>query len=149
MARARVCVLVDAPVDRLWEKLSDYRGWRTWLGEVADSEMEDGVVDGPSSIGIVRRVGDRSAPLARERLLAIDEPSSTLSYAAVGPLPFPARNYVATVRLVGLTESAGTVIDWSSWYDADAGDEDETRSILEGLYRSFIDALVQVVRRAI
>jgi hypothetical protein len=143
MARARVCLVVEASLDRLWGKLSDYRGWKTWLREVADSEMEDGLVDGPSSVGIVRRVGDRSSPLARERLIAIDESSATLSYAAVGPLPWPARNYVATVRLIALTESAGTVIDWSSWYDADDRDEDEIRATLEALYRSFIEALVQ------
>jgi hypothetical protein len=141
MATARVCEVVDASPDRLWETLSDYRGWRLWLKEVADSEMEDGIVDGPSAIGIIRRVGDRDAPLAREQLLGCDRHTMTLSYTALGSLPWPARNYVATVRLIPLTEAPGTVIDWSSWFDTDAADEHDIRATLEGLYRSFIDAL--------
>jgi hypothetical protein len=139
MAGARVCQIVDRPVDALWQTLSDYRGWRDWLRNVADSEMEDGLVTGPSYPGLVRRVGPTNNPRAREELRALDADLYSLTYAVVGgTLPFPARTYSATVRLIGLTESAGTVVDWSARYDVDQDKADDVSGPLRGRYRDFI-----------
>jgi hypothetical protein len=142
MATTRVARVLDRPCAVLWERLSDYRGWQSWLREVADSVMEDGIVAGPASIGIIRRVGDPTNPLAREMLVGLDASTHTLSYCAVGDLPMPARNYQATVRLIPLSDSSATLIDWSGSYDADAGDEQLLTGVFVGLYDSFIDALL-------
>jgi hypothetical protein len=55
----------------------------------------------------------------------------------------PARNYQATVRLLPLSNDAGTVIEWSAIYDAEMGDEELLAGVFVGLYNSFIDALLE------
>ena len=59
MATARVCVVVEAPVERLWPPLADFGNWIRWLPLVEGVELEG---DGPA----VEWSGDFDADAADE-----------------------------------------------------------------------------------
>jgi hypothetical protein len=134
---SRVCLLADQGPEPLWARLADFPSWRTWLSRVSGSTMAPGPTHSP---GATRIVGPVDSPRVHEVLLAVDAREYTLSYGvAEEPVwAVPARNYVATVRLIPLTGRPATVVDWSSRYDCDRGDEKRINELLEQLYREFI-----------
>lgn len=142
MPAVRICRLLEHPGERVWRRIADYNRWWEWLPQVADSQMENDTATS-AAVGAVRRVGDWDAPRVREELLGLDETRWILSYgvAAWPQWRFPARNYVATSRVIPLTEQVGTVVDWSSRFDCDQGDEEQLIERFQGLYRSFLDGL--------
>jgi hypothetical protein len=40
MPTTRICVVVDVPADRLWERLSEYGTWGSWLTQFSESNIE-------------------------------------------------------------------------------------------------------------
>jgi hypothetical protein len=140
MPSARICTTLDQDAAAVWGRVADYNNWYTWLRQVADSRMESDA--SPAPVGAVRRVGDWDRPRVREVLLSYDEPGMTLSYGVAERPAWPlARNYVATVRVLALTEQPGCVIEWSSRFDCDKADEAVVVERLRGLYRSFVEGL--------
>jgi hypothetical protein len=133
----RVCLVVDEGPERLWARLADFPAWRTWLTKVSDSDMAPGPTHAP---GATRVVGPPGNPRVHEVLVTVDSAALTLSYT-VAPEPVwsvPARNYVATVRLVPLTDRGATTVEWSSRYDCDHADEQRLNELFEEFYREFI-----------
>ena len=142
MPSVRICRLLEHPGERVWRRIADYNTWFQWLQRVADSRMENDTAT-PAAVGAIRRVGEWDAPRVREELLALDETAWALSYG-VASWPewrFPARNYVATSRVVPLTEQPGAVVEWSSRFDCDQADEKRLVELFQDLYRSFLDNL--------
>jgi hypothetical protein len=141
---SRVCRLVDEAPEPLWARLADFPNWRTWLDRVRDSRMAPGPTHSP---GAVRVVGPPDNPRVHEVMLAIDAPNYTLTYAvATEPVwAVAARNYVATVRLVPLTDRPATVVDWSSRYDCDQADEGKIGELFVELYSEFIVNLTSLI----
>jgi hypothetical protein len=140
VSASRVCRLVEETPEPLWQRLADFPNWRTWLDRVRDSCMAPGPTHSP---GATRVVGDPDKPRVHEVLLAVDARSYTITYGvATQPVwSVPARNYLATVHLVPLTDRAATVVEWSSRYDCDQGDEQKIGELLLGLYNEFITNL--------
>jgi hypothetical protein len=129
--------LVEQAPEPLWDRLADFPNWRTWLERVRNSRMAPGPTHSP---GAIRVVGDPENPRVHEVMLAVDARTYTVSYG-VAPEPVwsvAARNYVATVHLVALTDRPATVVDWSSRYDCDASDEQQLGEFFVGLYNEFI-----------
>jgi hypothetical protein len=124
----------------MWSRLQDFPTWGDWLSQVADSTM----LPGPThSSGATRRVGPSDNPRVHEVLVAMNARNWTLSYAVAQEPQWsvPARDYLATVRLISLTDRDATVVDWSSRYDCDKAEEEHIDTLLQGLYRSFISGL--------
>jgi Polyketide cyclase / dehydrase and lipid transport len=147
MAGTRVCILLDLLPEPLWEVLSDYRRWRTWHQSIENSRMEDGISEGDCAPGAIIRVGDPDNPRVRIKWLGADEQRLEIAYTSIPPLPWNGRSYVARVRLVPLTESEQTVIEWTGLFDSEEFQEADTRNYLEGLYRDFIGWLADAARK--
>jgi hypothetical protein len=153
MANSRVAVLVDLPPEPLWDLLSDFRGWNKWHRRVAVSRMEDGISEGLAAPGVIRSVGELDDLLVRIKWLACDEERLEIAFTSLPPaskghLPFAARNFVVRVKLIPLTDSERTVVEWTSQFGAELAEEAETRSYLEGLHHMFItEFLVEGARK--
>jgi uncharacterized protein YndB with AHSA1/START domain len=85
---------VSAPVDIVWEVLTDHRGYATW-GAVKSATLETEGAPDVNGVGAVRRLAD--GPLViREKVLEF-EPKTRFVYTVLsGP---PVRDYRATVTL--------------------------------------------------
>ena len=92
---------VAAPVDIVWEVLTDHRAYAAW-GAVKSSTLETEGAPDVNGVGAVRRLAD--GPLVvREKMLEF-EPKTRFVYTVLsGP---PVRDYRATVTLS--PEASGT-----------------------------------------
>lgn len=140
MPRPYASGVVAAPVDKVWTQIRAFGDLPAFLPAIARCEIVEGVDAQP---GAVRRLtlatgGD---PFD-ERLLALDDPARTLTYAFVGANPFGVRRYVSTVRVSPVTDTGESFVEWWAEYDADAGQEaDLDRIFAQDVYGSGITGL--------
>jgi Polyketide cyclase / dehydrase and lipid transport len=134
----RVCKLTDAPAATLYRALVDWGRWDRWSPMLAGAELEPAGAP-PATVGVVRSIPGPGGAVVRERLTGCDEEALTVTYVIEPPLPFPARSYAASVRLVPLTDRPATAVEWCARIDADAADEAGLVQALEGFFNGFID----------
>lgn len=96
---------VQAPVDIVWEVLTDHRAYSAW-GAVKSATLEAEGAPDVNGVGAVRRLAD--GPLVvREKVLEF-EPKTRFVYTVLsGP---PVRDYRATVTLA--PEGGSTRVRW-------------------------------------
>ncbi len=101
---------VSAPVDVVWEVLTNHRGYATW-GAVKTATLEAEGEPDVNGVGAVRRLSD--GPLVvREKVLEF-EPKTRFVYTVLsGP---PVRDYRATVTLSPMGSS--TTVHWTVAFD--------------------------------
>jgi len=144
MPRPYASGVVAAPVDKVWAQVRAYNDLPTFLPAIGHSEIVEGV-DG--QVGAVRRLtlADGGDPFD-ERLLALDDPTRTLTYTFVGANPFGVRRYVSTVRVSPVTDTGQAFIEWSAEYDADAGEEEALdRTFAQDVFGSGIAGLQKLL----
>jgi hypothetical protein len=97
---------------------------------------------GPAPVGSVRRLTmEPDGRVVRERLVAYDAPGHRYSYEFAGDQPFPVRAYRGTIRLLPITQSGGTFIEWYGEFDCDADVLSRLTAAFTGIYAGFIDDL--------
>ena len=162
MSIAYVSATIDADIDDVWSVLHDFHRIDGWVGRIRSAQPEDGAGDedgagpgdgggpsgggpsgcGPAPIGSVRRLTmEPDGRVVRERLVAYDAPGHRYSYEFTGDQPFPVRAYRGTVRLLPITQSGGTFIEWYGEFDCDAGVAARLTTAFTGIYAEFIDDL--------
>ncbi|WP_432854572.1 SRPBCC family protein [Amycolatopsis sp. CA-161197] len=144
MPRPYASGVVAAPVEKVWAQVRAFGDLSAFLPAIGHSEIVEGV---DAQAGAVRRLtlatgGD---PFD-ERLVSLDDPGRTLTYAFVGANPFGVRRYVSTVRVCPVTDTGESFVEWWAEYDADAGQEEElNRTFAEDVYGSGIAGLRKVL----
>ncbi|MDX6749612.1 SRPBCC family protein [Geminicoccaceae bacterium 1502E] len=139
MPTAYSSTVLDAPVERVWEKLRDFNGLAGWHPAVADSMIEDGKP--ADQLGCVRVLTLKDGAEIVERLVAQSDEERSYSYAILSG-PFPVTNYRSTLRAKPVTDTGQTFVEWFSSFDCEAGQADQARGIFEGaVYKGGLDAL--------
>jgi uncharacterized protein YndB with AHSA1/START domain len=125
---------VAAPVDVVWEVLTDHRAYERW-GAVKSATLETEGAPEVDGIGAVRRLAD--GPLViREKVLEF-EPKTRFVYTVLsGP---PVRDYRATVTLFPEGAGATTV----RWNVAFRGKIPLTSPVLAPVVRAVIGTLLR------
>lgn len=144
MARVRESAIVDAPIDEVWRWVRDFNSHRDWHPAIADSEIENGL---PSdTVGAVRAFTLTDGGFLREQLLSLDDEAHELSYCLIES-PLPLHNYVATIRLMPVTDSGATFWQWESEFSPPP---DRARELMElvghGIYRAGMRNLEKYLR---
>lgn len=139
-ARYRIDVFrhVPAPIDTVWEIISNHRGYASWT-PMTTARLEVEGSPQPDGVGAVRFLG--VGPVgARERVLEFDPPDH-LAYTIVsGP---PARGYRADMWLQS-TSDGGTDLRWlGSFASAPRGLGGPTRAMLAVALRDLADRVVR------
>ena len=123
MPKALVSTVINAPIERVWRTVADFNGLPAWMPGMKDSTIEGGKP--PIEIGAIRRltmVGSKD--VLRERLDVFDPDNNLITYAVLeGPLPV--RRIVTTMHLRPITDTYGTLGEWSTRFETDAGKEEE------------------------
>lgn len=140
MAEVYVSTVLNAPAERVWRLVRDFDALPDWVPGVVDSRIEGG---GPADrVGCVRafRLADGGA--LRERLLALSDYDYACTYAILDS-PMPVTGYVATLRLIPVTDGNRTFAEWSARFECDPEDEPGlVEAIGEGVFGAAFDALV-------
>ena len=132
MPKVHVSTVINAPIERVWRLISDFNGLPAWMPGMKDSVIEEGKA--PTQIGAVRRLTmpGSSEPL-RERLEVLSPQDFQITYSVLqGPLPM--KKIVTTMRLRPITDTYGTLGEWSSEFETEPGKEEEGVQFLSRVF---------------
>jgi hypothetical protein len=125
MATARVTRALDVPADALWKLVASF-GDTSWMPAGAKVTVHG---SGP---GMERRITAGPDKVIRERLEFADTASRTLVYTIPENVPFPVKDYRATMRVRAKGE--GSELDWSVSFEPVGASEADARKAIEGMY---------------
>ncbi len=139
MARVYISSVIDAPADRVWERVRDFNGLPRWHPAIRESRIENG--DPPDKVGCIRDFRLQNGDRIREQLLGLSDYDYFCSYSILES-PMPLTDYVATLRLTPVTDGDKTFVEWSADFECAADVADElTGSIGENVFQAGFDAL--------
>jgi uncharacterized protein YndB with AHSA1/START domain len=106
--------VLEAQAEQVWNVLKQFGEIQKWHPSIAKSVIEDEMPDGLT--GCVRQLSLADGAVVRERLLSVDDRRLTLSYR-FEEAPLPLDNYVATVRLVAVSDTNQTLVTWTASFE--------------------------------
>ncbi len=118
MPRVKRSIILDAPVEAVWDVVRNFNGHDRWHPAVAESHIERGAP--PDRVGCVRNFRLAGGENLREQLLTLSDLEQSFSYCLLDT-PVPLFNYVAHVRLFPVTDGNQTFWEWESRFDTPAG----------------------------
>lgn len=122
MPKLFVSSVIDAPIEKVWDRIRDFNGLPSWHPRMVESEIEDGKA--ATDIGAVRKFKVASGAVIREKLLAFSDKDFLTTYSIIGH-PAPINNHTATLKLERVTDGDRTFAVWTSEFDAPADKGDE------------------------
>ena len=128
MAKARVKQEIAAPADAVWKLVADFGNVSWFPGATAKLEGK-----GPGMLRIF--TGPKGE--IRERLESVDEAKRTLVYTIPQGVPFPVKNYRATMLVTEAGKGACS-LEWTCSCDPDGATEAEAVGAIEGMYGMMI-----------
>ncbi len=132
--------VLDHPIETVWDAIRDFNGLPDWNPNVTESHIEDGR---PSdSVGCVRNFTLVDGGKLREQLLAFSDIDHMCTYSILVS-PMPVENYVATLRLVEITDGDRTYVEWVAEFDCP---EDEEEDLIEGIGQGVFQASFDALR---
>jgi polyketide cyclase/dehydrase/lipid transport protein len=144
MPRVYVSSVVEARVDLVWDRVRDFNGLPGWHPAVKESRIE---LSQPSDkVGCIRNFSLQDGGRIRERLLALSDYDFSFTYEILES-PMGVSNYVATMRLIPVTDGDRTFCEWSADFDCPPDHADTlVKQIGQGVFQRGFDALKQSLR---
>ena len=139
MPKVLVSTVINAPIDRVWNTVADYNGLPAWMPGMKDSTIEDG--KSPNAVGAVRRLGMAGTKdVLRERLEVFDLENHRITYSVLeGPLPV--KKILTSLHLRPITDSYGTLGEWSTQFETEPGKEAEGEQLMARIFGAGFRAL--------
>jgi len=121
MARAYYSTIFEQPDDQLWAALRDFGNYSWWTDDPVECYIEQG--KSGDAVGAIRniRMGDT---LIRQVLLAHSDLDRFYTYEFFESIPYPVRNYQATLRLTPIVDGNRTFVEWWATFDCDPKEYD-------------------------
>jgi hypothetical protein len=117
-----VSAVVPAQAGPVWAILRDFNGLPNWAGFVAESRIEQN--QAADKVGCIRNFTLKNGGRIRERLLGLSDYDMSCTYSILES-PMGVSNYIATLRLIPITEGDQTFVEWSAEFDAEPHREDQ------------------------
>jgi uncharacterized protein YndB with AHSA1/START domain len=139
MPKVFVSTVINAPIERVWRTAGDYNGLPAWMPGMKDSLIEPGKTE--KEVGAVRKLSMiGSKDILRERLEALSPEEFLISYSVLeGPLPV--KNIRTSMRLRPITDTYGTLGEWSTEFDTEKGKEHEGQEFMTRVFNAGFRAL--------
>jgi len=139
MPKVFVSTVINAPIERVWRVASDFNGLPAWMPGMKDSVIEPGKK--ASEIGAVRKLGMAgSKDILRERLEELDADGHVITYSVLAG-PLPVKNIRTSMHLRPITDSYGTLGEWSTQFDTEPGKEEEGQQFMARVFGAGFRAL--------
>lgn len=139
MARVYVSSVVNAPADRVWDRIRDFNALPKWHPRIRDSRIEEALP--ADKVGCVRNFHLQNGDNLRERLLGLSDYDMFCTYSILES-PMPLEDYVATLRLTPITDGDRCFIEWSAEFSCAPEVEAElTSGIATNVFQGGFDAL--------
>jgi uncharacterized protein YndB with AHSA1/START domain len=139
MPKAFVSTVINAPIERVWRVASDFNGLAAWMPGMKESVIEPGKV--ANEIGAVRKLSMAGTKdVLRERLEALSPDEYLITYSVLeGPLPV--KNIRTSMRLRPITDTYGTLGEWSTEFETETGKEEEGVQFMTRVFNAGFRAL--------
>ena len=139
MARVFTSSVINAPAERVWERIRDFNALPVWHPRIADSTIEEGL---PSDqVGCIRNFHLQNGDLIREQLLGLSDYDMFCTYSIL-EAPMAVENYVATIRLTPITDGERTFAEWTAEFDCTPENEpDLVQGIGQDVFQGGFDSL--------
>jgi len=139
LIRIYVSTVIDASADTVWSRIRDFNGLPQWHPAITDSRIENGGAS--DRVGCIRHFHTRDGGMIRERLLALSDYEYSCSYEIIESA-MGVENYVATLKLMPVTDGNRCFAEWSAEFDcAEARERELTSTIGDGVFQGGFDAL--------
>lgn len=141
MGKARVFTssVISAPIADVWVKIRDFNALPKWHPAIADSRIEGGLPG--DRVGCIRNFNLKDGGNIREQLLTLSDLDHVCTYSILES-PMGVDDYIATLRLVRITDGERTYAEWTAEFncapEAEAGLVD---MIGNGVFQGGFDAL--------
>ncbi len=146
MVKIYVSSVVGAPPERVWDRIRDFNGLPNWLPAVADSRIEGN--QPADKVGCIRNLHTRDGGLIRERLLALSDYDYSCTYSILES-PMGVSGYIATIRLVPVTDGNRTFCEWTAEFECAPDREKELYDfIAQGVFQAGFAALNRQLSKA-
>ena len=127
MANVFTSSVIDAPAQKVWDRVRDFNGLPNWHPAIRESRIEEN--QPADRVGCVRDFRLQNGDRIRERLLGLSDFDMFCTYAILES-PMPLENYVATLRLTPISDGDRTFIEWTAQFDCAV---DEEQGLVEGI----------------
>jgi hypothetical protein len=115
MAKVYASTVIPAPASAVWAVVRDFNALPKWTKFVAESRIEHNLP--ADKVGCIRNFRLVNGGRIRERLLALSDYEMSCMYSILES-PLGVENYVATLRLIPVTETDETFAEWTAEFDA-------------------------------
>ncbi|WP_395676325.1 SRPBCC family protein [Inquilinus sp.] len=142
MIRVTTSTVVNAPVETVWKAIRDFNDLPGWHPAIASSKVEDGGTS--DRIGCVRSMElAGNGGTIREKLLTLSDSHHTVTYEILAA-PMPVEKYVATLRLIPVTDGNRSFAEWVAEFDVTPENEAAMRKLIgQGVFQTGFDSLKQ------
>ena len=139
MVKVYRSTVLNAPADRVWRDLRDFNGLANWHPSIVASRIEN---DHPADkVGCVRNFRLKDGARVREKLLSLSDYDYSCSYAILDS-PMDLSDYVATLRLLPVTEGNRCFVEWFAEFDCPLEKAEElAETVGDGVFQTGFDAL--------
>jgi hypothetical protein len=139
---AYASAVIEAPAPDVWSLVRQFDGLPSWHPVVNSVRMLGGA--GPHSVGAVREQVLVGGAVVHARLAALDDDRMSLRYEMLDG-PYPVRSYSSTIRVIPVTATNESFVEWWGRYDADAAREAElSEAFGKRVYEDGLSALARV-----
>ncbi len=139
MVKVYRSTVLDAPAERVWRDLRDFNGLPNWHPLIELSRIEKG--HPADKVGCVRNFQLKDGARIREQLLSLSDYDYSCTYSILES-PMDLSDYVATLRLVPVTEGNRCFIEWSAEFDCAPEKAAElAETVGDGVFQTGFDAL--------
>ncbi|HEY2223615.1 SRPBCC family protein [Actinomycetospora sp.] len=137
MPEAFASAIIPADAAAVWAVVRDFDGLPRWHPAIASSELETP----GDSVGAVRRLTLGDGGQVRELLASLDDTARSLTYEILTS-PFPVRLYRSTMRVVPVTTTGESFVEWGVVFDCDSGDAEQLTELFgQGVFAGGLTGL--------
>jgi len=119
-------VIIDASIEKVWAVIRDFDAVVDWNPGVRASRLESGA---STEVGSIRVLDIVDGTQFRETLLAHSDHEHYYTYDIIESA-LPCQNYIATHRLIEITEGNKTLSCWEGDFDCEPAVADELNRIV-------------------
>lgn len=141
MPRAFYSTVLDHTADQVWAVIRPFDQY-AWAGISGTTVIENERAG--DQVGAVRRIVMDDSIVRRQILLAHSDFERSYTYAICDPPYLPLENYVSTIRITPVTDTAKAFIEWTATFDCEQSERDRWVSFFEKEgFAKWLDALRQ------
>lgn len=143
MTKVFVSSVINAPIDEVWAKIRSFNSLADWHPAIADSHIEGN--EPSDKVGCIRNFNLQGGGNIREKLLALSDIDRACTYSILVS-PMPIENYVATLRLIKVTDGNQTYAEWTAEFNCSESDEaDVIETVGSGVFQGGLSALKAIL----